>query len=175
MRMILRDMQRRRVGRVNVDAAARPTRTPIEGTDREFFPHWDGAIDDAGCLRSCLSCECKDLFREKAFPQITGFVLVLAFAGAFVGVFGAFGSLGVKITTPVLIGMSAVLLLDVAILLFSRTRLVCYRCHSSYRDLPMARYHRNWDRTTAVRYPAPEQTPEPVSDHDEEKQDATHD
>jgi hypothetical protein len=32
---------------------------------------------------------------------------------------------------------------------------VCYRCRTSYHDLPIARYHRSWDRGVADRYPAP--------------------
>jgi hypothetical protein len=149
MRVQLRDTSRRRIGRVTVDPAQRPTRVKVPGTDREVFLKWDTALDDAGQLRRCIVCGCGDLFTEKAFPQVTSFVVVLAFAGAVVG------ALGYATTPPVLIAMAVVLVLDVAIFMFSRRRLVCHRCRTSYHHLPIARYHKSWDRPTADRYPAP--------------------
>ena len=77
------------------------------------------------------------------------FVVVLAFAGA------VLGALGYATTPPMLIAMGIVLAVDIAILLFSRRRLVCYRCRTSYHGLPPARYHRSWDRSTAERYAGP--------------------
>lgn len=157
MRIELRDEHRRRAGRVEVDPARRPVRATTRGVEppRELFLDWEGAQDDAGRLRRCVVCGCRDLFAEKAFPQVTGIVVVLAFAGAVVG------TLGLATTPPVLIAMTVVLLLDVAILIFSRRRLVCYGCLASYHDLVIARYHRRWDRAVAQRHerppaPAPE-------------------
>jgi len=184
MRIELRDEHRRRVGRVDIDSTQRPTRVaasrevpvwrqffgrvwlsfsglfagsrPRESHDdlspssREVFLTWDTALDDAGQLRRCVACGCPELFREKAFPQVTGFVVLLAFIGAIVG------ALGLATDLPVLLTMAGVLLLDVAILFFSRRRLVCYQCRSSFHDLPIARYHRPWDRSIADRYPAPQ-------------------
>lgn len=151
MRIELRDEHRRRVGSAIVEPAERLTRVEVERRGRpepgEAFLIWDSALDDAGQLRRCVACGCGDLFREKAFPQITGLVVVLAFAGALVGLFGLATNL------PVLILMIMVLAVDVAILLFSSRRLVCYRCRTVYRDLPIARYHRPWDRATAERHP----------------------
>jgi hypothetical protein len=161
MRIEYRDQQRRKIGQVVADAAARPTRAPItepgfHQPQREAFLNWEGAIDDAGQLRKCIACGCPDLFREKAFPQITGLVVVMAFAGAIAGVVGLANNL------PALLGMTALLALDVAILAFSQRRLVCYRCRSSYHDLPLARYHRPWDRAVAERHP-PGAAPAPLA------------
>lgn len=152
MRIEWRDLQRRRIGRLDVDPAARPTRVPVvergvHAPEREVFLQWEGALDDAGQLRKCLACGSNDLFKEKAFPQVTGLVIVMAFMGAIVG------ALGLATNLPVLLLLMAVLVLDVAILVFSRRRLVCYRCRSSYHDVPIARYHRSWDRAVADRYP----------------------
>ncbi len=161
MRIEVRDEYRRRVGRIHVDPVQRPTLVMTEsktgGTGaptagagdppREVFLKWDSALDDAGQLRRCVVCGRADLFREKAFPQVTALVVVLAFVGAVVGTFGLATDL------PVLILMAGVLVLDVAILVFSRRRLVCYACRSSYHNLPIARYHRDWDRSKADRYP----------------------
>lgn len=155
MRILLRDLDRRPIGRVDVDADARPSRVTVPETDREVFLNWDSAIDDGGGLRRCVRCGCPDLFHEKAFPVITGFVVVLAFAGAVVA------GLGFATDPSVQIVLTAVLVLDVAILGFSRRRIVCYRCHSAYPGQRIARYLRSWDRSVAERHPKPATTPAP--------------
>lgn len=187
MHIVLRDENRRLIGRIDINESLRPTRVPITNspksrgigfrlsafgsqsdsqlttadsrqptaesgqptTDnpREVFLTWDTALDDAGQLRRCVACGCTDLFTEKAFPMVTAAVVVLAFIGA------VLGAVGLADAPPVLIGMAVVLVLDVAILILSRRRLVCYRCRSTYRDLPIAPYHRPWDRSVADRYP----------------------
>ncbi len=152
MRLELHDLHRRWLGRAVLNADERPTRTTTT-TGRDVYLNWDRAVDDAGRLRRCVVCGADDLFHEKAFPQITPLVVIIAFAGAIVGIFGLVTNI------PVLLGMVVVLLLDLGILLFSRRRLVCYRCRSSYHDLPIARYHRPWDRQTAERYPARDRNP----------------
>jgi len=154
MRIEWRDQRRRKIGRVEVDPSSPPTRAPLierglPNPQREVFLQLEGALDDAGQLRKCLACGCSDLFREKAFPQVTGVVVVMAFVGAIAGL------LGLATNLPVLLLLTAVLVLDVAILVFSQRRLVCYRCRTSYHELPIARYHRSWDRAVADRYPAP--------------------
>jgi hypothetical protein len=158
MRIDVRDAQRHRLGRIEVDPARRPTRIRLETTDREVFLDWDTALDDAKHLRRCVVCGCNDLFRAKAFPQITGFVVVLAFAGAVLGALG-------RVNTPTLIAMVVVLVADVSILLFSRQRLVCHHCRSSYHGLRIARYHRRWDRAVAERHAPPTETSRPLGGH----------
>ncbi len=154
MRIDVRDVQRRRIGRVVVDPQRRPTRVRIEDTGREVFLYWEAALDDSQHLRRCIVCGCRDLFRSKAFPQVTGVVVVLAFAGA------AVGALGLATTPPILTAMVAVLVADVSILLLARRRLVCHRCRTSYSGLPIARYHRSWDRVVAERHtPVPSPAP----------------
>jgi hypothetical protein len=162
MRIELRDEQRRPIGRIAVDPALRPTRVTVVDANREVFLNWDLAVDDAGHLRRCVACGCNDLFLEKTFPQVTGIVVVLAFAGAVVG------TLGLATTPPVLAAMTLVLVLDIGILLFSRRRLACYRCGTSYHELPIARYHARWDRATADRYPAPVARPDVGTADDDE-------
>lgn len=160
MRIELRDENRVRIGRVYVDPSERPTRVVTQPTrgksnesaGREVFLNWDTALDDAGQLRRCVACGCTDLFREKAFPQVTVIVVILAFIGAVVGTFGLATDL------PVLVLMLGVLVLDIAILVFSRRRLVCYCCRTTYHDLRIAKYHRDWDRSRADRYPTPPAT-----------------
>ena len=153
MRIELRDEYRTRMGRIHVDPAQRPTRTKLEESDREVFLNWDTAVDDSGQLRRCVACGCADMFVEKVFPVVTGVVVVLAFAGFIVGALGFLGVMQFAGSPYVLGGMAVILVLDVAILLFSRRRLVCYQCRSSYHQLTIARYHRSWDRTKAEQYP----------------------
>ncbi len=149
MRIVLRDTQRRLLGRTQLDTEQRPTRVHVDRTNREVMLDWESATDDAGHLRKCIVCGCPEIFREKAFPQVTVLVIVLAFAGAAIGIVGQ-----TRIPPWVLVTMAAVLVVDVAILMLARQRLVCYRCRSRFRDLPIARYHRSWDRATAERYPS---------------------
>jgi hypothetical protein len=152
MRIDLRDTSRTPLGRITLDPSLRPTRVLVSQQDqsssqREVFLNWDAAIDDAGRLRACVSCGCRDLFREKSFPAVTAIIVLLAFLGSAVGL------LGLTDTTLKQLGLVVILLVDVALLVFSRSRLVCYRCRTSYRGLQIARYHRPWDRSTSDRYP----------------------
>jgi hypothetical protein len=155
MRIGLRDEARRKIGGIVVDPALRPTRVSVVDRPREVLLDWDAAQDDAGQLRRCVACGCPDLFREKAFPQVTGFVVVLAFIGA------VLGALGFADTPPVFGAMILVLVLDIAIFAFSRQRLGCYRCRTTYSGISIARYHRAWDRALAEKYPAPTPSPAP--------------
>jgi hypothetical protein len=161
MRIELRDEDRLRVGWIDVDPALRPTRVTIVRSDREVFLDWDTAVDDAGRLRRCVACGCTDLFAEKVFPLVTGVIVVLAFAGFVLGALSFFGMLRFAGSPYVLWAMGVILAADVAILLFSRRRLVCYRCRSAFYGLPIARYHRSWDRSIAERYPAPRRPERP--------------
>ena len=145
MRVLVRQIDRSKVGEIQADAEQRPARARTLDTDQEVFLDWERAFDDSGQLRRCIICGSDHLFQHKTFPQITPFVVVLAFALSLIGV------LGYVTDITILIGMTGVLLLDVAILFFARTRLVCYRCRSQYRDLEIAEYHRRWDRATEAR------------------------
>jgi hypothetical protein len=149
MRIDLRDVDGRRLGRVEVDPARRPNlvrATPPDGGEpREQFLNWDGAIDDAGRLRKCLCCGCGSLYRAKALPQVTPFVVVLAFAGAAVGL------LGYAADPRGLAALVVLLVLDIATLVFARPRLVCYRCGTVYARHRIARYFRPWERSEAER------------------------
>jgi len=137
----------RRVTSLNVDPQRRPTRVRTAEDDRDIYLDWEQSLDDEGRLRHCLVCG-KGIYKRKAFPQVTGFVVVLAFALALVGI------LGFAEDIPLLIGMSVVLLIDIGILLFAGTHLECYGCHASYRSIPIAPWHRPWDRNEAARHAA---------------------
>jgi hypothetical protein len=144
MRVLLRDIDQTPLGQIELTSGATPARVSTEN-DREVYLDWEGAHDDEGHLRHCLSCGCNTLYRHRRMPRVTGFVIVLAIA------LGLGGILGLATGLPFLIAMVLVLLLDVAILMLSRETLECYRCRSSYRDLDIAQYHQRWDGDTAAR------------------------
>jgi len=85
------------------------------------------------------------VYVRKNFPQVTPFVIVLAFSGAAVALLG-------YSTNPVLYASLAVLLaVDVLSLILSERQIVCYGCGAIYTRLRIARYLRPWDRTIAER------------------------
>ena len=138
---------RRRIGTGRVDPSERPTRVRFDddGATREVFLDWEGALDDAGRLRRCPICDFTKLYRKRSLPAITPYVLVVAFAGIGVSLLG--------FDDPRLLAVLGLLLaIDVGLLIFARTQLVCYRCRSRYEGLPIARYHRPWDRREETRH-----------------------
>jgi hypothetical protein len=153
MRMILRNADRRSLGAVTVEQGETPTKVRTD-RGREVFLQWEGALDDGGHLRRCPACSGDSLYRHRRFPQVTGFIVVLALA------LGLASILGITSGLPLLIAMVLVLGLDVGILLLSPESLQCYRCCSSFMDTPIAPYHRRWDSETAAHH----RIREPVQD-----------
>ncbi len=128
--------------RFTVDLDERPAKIVVNPSGNELFFDWDATVDDSGRLRRCIVCN-SDLFRERAFPQITGIVIVLAFAGGIAGV------VGLLTTWTMLSAMVVVLALDIAILLFDRPRLVCYGCSTRFKNTPIAPHFHGWDQQRA--------------------------
>jgi hypothetical protein len=127
-----------KTGRFSVDLKEQPPTVCVEPSGDELYLEWNSTVDDSGHLRGCICCG-GDVFSERTFPQVTGLVIVLAIAGGLAGI------LGLVTTWPVFIAMVFVLLLDIAILLFSIRRLVCYSCGTKYSQLDIASYHQKWD------------------------------
>jgi hypothetical protein len=141
----LRDAARRRIGRVMIDPVQRPVRLRIESGPRKgamVYVDWEGALDDAGHLRRCVCCG-GALYRAKRLPQVTPFLsglLVVAVAVA---------ALGHSTSAWLVAGIVVLALADLAILLLTRPRLVCYSCGSAYSQVPIARYITRWDSRAA--------------------------
>lgn len=155
MRADVRTPDGERLGRIEIDEATRPVRIRPPLSDRTLFLEWDGALDDAGHLRSCVACGHPRLYRSRSLPQLTPFVVIMAFAGAAVGLLGF-------ATNPLILSLLGLLLVaDVGLLLFARTRIVCYRCGTVYDRLPIARYHHPWEAAIADRE-TPGSTSNPV-------------
>jgi hypothetical protein len=147
MQVTIRDRARRTIGAATVDPAARPTivrASAADGSHREVYLDWERAVDDGGCLRSCVACGCQRLYRRRTLPRFAPFALVLAAAGVVVGVLGYSNDPLVLAALVLFVG------LDAAVLVLARTELVCYRCATSYRGGRIAKYHRPWDARTAA-------------------------
>ena len=141
----LRTINGDRLGRVEIDPEARPTRIQPPDSERDLYLEWDNAVDDAGHLRRCVVCGGSQLYRSRSLPQFTPFVVVLAFAGT------ALALLGYATEWWILGLLGLVLVIDIGILAVAKSRLSCYQCGSVYRKLRIARYHRPWDRSVAER------------------------
>jgi hypothetical protein len=127
-----------------VDLNQQPAKVQLEESGEDVFLEWNSTVDDSGRLRKCVLCR-GDVYRERTMPQITGFVIVLAFVGAVAGL------LGIVTTWAMLIAMAIVLILDISILLLSFTRLVCYKCGTKYSKLDIAKYHQKWEPSKSTR------------------------
>ncbi len=148
MRMEPRDETGRRLTRVEVDEKLRPARVRLCDADggHDVFLQWDGALDDASSLRRCVLCNCSELYVRKNFPQVTPFVVVLAFSGTVVALLG-------YAANRVVFGLlAALLVLDVLTLLLAQRQAVCYGCGTVYSRVRIPRYLRVWDRSVAERF-----------------------
>ncbi len=150
MRIELRNLAGKRLGHVQADTGSRPARVPVipiaaRPIRADVFLRWDEAIDDAGSLRKCVVCGCEELYVRKNMPQVTPFIILLAFIGALVA---ALGLANHPATVALLI---LLLIVDVATLFLARRYLHCYRCRSTFMGAQIARYMRPWDRGVADR------------------------
>ena len=157
MKVVVRQLDRQRIGEIEVADGTEPARVNTVDTHQDVFLDWERAFDDSGHLRRCVACGSEDLFRHRTLPQITPIVIVLAFALSLIGV------LGVVTDLALLFAMIGVLIVDIVILFVARTDLVCYRCRSRYRNLDIADYHGRWDRTIATRNRPVRSQSEPAS------------
>ena len=130
-------------GTFEVDVEEQPTTVIVDPSESELFLNWDSTIDDSKRIRGCIVCG-GDLYKEQMFPQVTGIVIVLAFAGAVAGI------LGLVTTWVMLIAMSVVLILDILILFVVKTRLSCYCCNTRFSQTTIAQYHKHWDPDKAA-------------------------
>ncbi|MDA1007672.1 MAG: hypothetical protein O2800_01520 [Planctomycetota bacterium] len=139
----VREPSRKEVVRVEIDPSERPVSVEVQG--RRLLLHWDIAQDDAGHLRKCVVCGAGRLYCRRNPPRAT--MLLLALTSVAAGIF----ILGYSTHPAMWIALGTLLVYDIAALVFGRTSLCCYRCHSEYRATPIARWHRAWDPISALR------------------------
>ncbi len=171
MRIDLRNLQRQLLFTVEVDPSnpptvVRPPSADIAGADpasgsSEATTHathptasghavhlnWDRAVDDEQHLRHCPACGCEDLYVRHEMPRLTAFVMV-ALAGVIAVVM-----LGLGWLTYALIVLGVVGLIDAGVyIFFSGKVLICYRCRSEYRGMPIGADTRAWESSLDDRY-----------------------
>lgn len=151
--MDIRDLERRHVLSVEVDDKDPPTVVrSAEGQGPQITLDWDQAMDDERHLRKCPVCSCRELFVRRDFPQVTGFVVVLL-AGVVAVVLFAQGQ---ELTSISVLGIVA--LLDLVIYFFTGQCLVCYRCRSEFRGVPIGPEHKPWELAIGEKYRRPAET-----------------
>ena len=152
MRIDLRNSQRHHLFCVDIDTKDRPPIVkPPHGESGNVYLNWDRTLDDENYLCRCPACECRELFVRKDFSQVTGFIIVAMGAVISVVVFG-FGYVWQSLAV-----LGLIALVDAIIYLFSAQCLVCYRCRSEFRDLPIRKDQATWDLATGEKYRQSEQ------------------
>ena len=146
VKLDVHDQHRQRRFRVELDAADPPAVIGDPASGEQVALQWDQAFDESGLLRRCPVCGCRELFVRKDFPQNVGLWLVIAAAIAAMVLF-AF-----RLILASLAGLVGVALLDALIWMFTGRCLVCYRCRSEMRDLPIAADQPAWDLATGEKY-----------------------
>jgi hypothetical protein len=156
MQVTARATDRSRLGEAEVSLDERPARVRLGEPAVEHFLDWERAIDDGGHLRKCIVCGCDALYRNRSLPRLTLIAVALGLSVVAVGLAG-YG------TPPVLAGaLVAAIVADLVLRVLGRWQLSCYRCRSTFRGMPIARYHHRWDARTQRRVDAAAQ-PSPGS------------
>lgn len=150
MRMDIRSLDRKRLFRAEIDPGKPPSivQGPRDSdhAGKEVFLDWDRALDDEDHLRRCPVCGCRELFVRKDFPQVTGFVVVVLAAVISLVLYG------VGNTLLAVCVLGAMVVVDLVIFFFTSRCLVCYRCRSEYRHLPIPKDQPGWNLAIGEKY-----------------------
>lgn len=148
MKIDLRNSDRQRLFSVTVDAKSPPgiVKPPEGDSGPHVSLNWDEAIDDEGHLRRCPACGCRELFVRKDFPQVTGFVII-AFACVVSIVLFGWRHEGAALAV-----LGVVAVIDGLIFFFTGKCVVCYRCRSEFRKLPIPPHHATFERSIDEKY-----------------------
>ena len=95
---------------------------------------------------SCLLCGCSDLWRQKAFPQRLGLVVVVV--GAVLSTI-AWSQYLPEVAIGILM---LIALIDLALFSVMKDMLVCYRCGSQHRRTVITSEHPRFDLEMNERY-----------------------
>lgn len=148
MRIVLRNDRRQRLFAVDVDLSSPPTIVHSSAEDGQVAHlDWDRVLDDERHLRRCPACGCSHLFAHKVLPQWAGLGLIVLAAVMAMGLYYLGNSMWAALL--VLVGVLAV---DGAIYVVAPRELVCYRCHSAFRGMPIRRDHARWQKSLSERY-----------------------
>jgi hypothetical protein len=98
-------------------------------------------------LKQCPTCDCRDLFVRKDFPQKLGLFVVFVAAGAFLVL--AASRVHFYLGATVLLVAA---LIDAALYCFVPRITVCYRCRAEFRDRPINPGHQGFELAIAEKY-----------------------
>lgn len=148
MRINLNNTDREPMFAIDVDLKNPPAvvKDPGGGHKAEVYLDWDQTRDDQGGLRRCPVCGCRELFSRKDFPQQAGIMMVGIAAVTAMVLFG------MRQVLAGLVVLGAMVVVDVVIYFFTGRCLVCYRCRSEFRRLPIRRDYPRWDLSIGEKY-----------------------
>lgn len=147
MRILVRDSKRQPVAAICVDGVDHSdTVLPSHNHQPPIQLDWDQAHDEQGFLRRCPVCACRQLYVRKDFPHAVGFLTV---AGSAIVALGLFATGHVVWGFVVLASVATV---DAIVYPWIKRCLVCYRCRSEFRDLPIGPNHQPWDLAIGEKY-----------------------
>jgi hypothetical protein len=134
--------------RVTIAPSEKPAQvSPPTGTPGDAVPlDWTDAVDGQGTLNRCPVCRCDELFSRRDFPQRLGLTIVVVCAVASIVLF----FMGQIIWCMAV--LLAAVVADRVISLFTGKCIVCYRCRSEFRGLPIPRDYPTWDLSTGEKY-----------------------
>jgi len=157
MRIEVRNSERQLLTKVDIDPDKLAyTVTPPDRNAPSINLDWSQAFNEQGSLHRCPVCTCRELYVRKNFPHAMGLATVVVAAVSAVCMF-AFRQIiwGLAV-------LGGVALIDAMIYPFSKRCLVCYRCRSEFKDLPIEVNHPGWDLSTGEKYrPVHRKTPQP--------------
>lgn len=113
---------------------------------REMPLQWEKAFDEAGYLRRCPVCGCREVFVRRDFPQKLGMAVVVVagvIATALFAMNKLYWAMGV---------LGATVVIDAIAVLMAKRCLVCHRCRSEFRDTPIAEDHEGFDLAVGEKY-----------------------
>ncbi|HLJ10341.1 MAG TPA: hypothetical protein VKU82_04095 [Planctomycetaceae bacterium] len=112
--------------------------------------HWSRPLPEHDQARvelpTCVVCGCRDLWRQKDFPQRLGVAMVV------VGAVLSSIAWAYYLPEAALGVLLAFALVDLALFALMKDVLVCYRCQARYRDAVLSDDHPRFNLETAERY-----------------------
>ena len=144
----LKTVSRESLFRVTLADGERPAlATPPAGDSSSPVKlDWTDAVDAHGTLARCPVCQCGEMFVRRDFPQGVGLAIVVTAAVASAVLFAMN-----RIITCMAVLLGAVVA-DRVIAIFTGRCIVCYRCRSEFRGLPIPHDYPTWDLSTGEKY-----------------------
>jgi len=147
MQIDVRDTHRIALGQTDdLDLADPPAEVTLARTGTTVGLQWDETTLKSATLCGCPVCGCREIFRRRDFPQRFGLGLVFIAAITSVTLF-ALDQVVWSIAVLVL-----AVVVDLLAAWFTGQCLVCYRCRSEFRSVPVTDEHEPWELAIGEKY-----------------------